>query len=176
MNKKETNKEPNKEPKVKKEVTKDEEKVKTKIIDKAPSTEELLANEKDKYLRLLAEFDNFKKRTVKEKTAIYDDSVIEVIQKIMPVYDNLQRAVEVQGEDFAKLKEGLLMVIKQLEETLKAIGVEEITTDGFDPLVHNAVIHIEDEKLSDNEIVEVLQKGYKLKDKVIRHSMVKVAN
>jgi molecular chaperone GrpE len=134
-----------------------------------------LNEEKDKFLRLAAEFDNFKKRTVKEKEAIYYDCIAESVKAILPVADNLERALN-SGGDYEALKKGVEMVLTQLFEGLKTLGVEEINNEVFDPNLHNAVMHIEDEEKGEGEIVESFQKGYKVRDKVIRHSMVKVAN
>jgi len=127
----------------------------------------------DKYLRTLAEFDNFKKRTQKEKTDIYTSATADTIEKILPVMDSIDRAIELDPEN-----EGLNLILKQLKDTLTAIGVEEIASVGeqFDPEFHNAVMHIEDENFGNNIVAEEFAKGYKYKTKVIRHSMVKVAN
>ncbi|MBZ4644699.1 MAG: GrpE protein [Clostridia bacterium] len=130
--------------------------------------------------RTMAEFDNYKKRTVKEKENIYSDAVGDTISQLLPVLDNLERAVNSckEGVDSAKLLEGVEMVLKQFNDSLSKLGVEEIKAKGeiFNPELHNAVMHIEDESVGENIIVEEFQKGYKIKDKVIRHSMVKVAN
>ncbi len=135
----------------------------------------------DKYLRLAAEYDNFKRRTQKEKAQIYVDAAASVIEQILPFLDNLDRAaaVEVKSEDAVKLKEGITLVKRQFNDALCAMGVEEIKAVGekFDPNIHNAVMHVDDDKIEGEEIVvEEFIKGYKYKDKVIRHSTVKVAN
>ncbi len=135
----------------------------------------------DKYLRLMAEYDNYKRRTAKEKVQIYTNSVAEVMEKILPTMDNLARAtaVEVTSEDAKQLLEGIKLVERQFIETLTAIGVEEIKAVGekFDPNLHNAVMRVDDESIEGEEIVaEEFIKGYVYKDKVIRHSTVKVAN
>lgn len=135
----------------------------------------------DKIQRAAAEFDNFKKRTIKEKEALYSEAYADAIQAFLPVVDNMERAATAfgsDGSDVKTLKEGLEMVYKQLGDAFTKLGVEEIKAEGkpFDPEIHNAVMHIDDESFGDNQIVEVFQKGYKLKDKVLRHSMVKVAN
>ena len=135
----------------------------------------------DKYMRLFAEFDNFKKRTLKEKDARYADAVVDVISSILPVADNLDRALasEASSEDAKKILDGVAMVKKQMDEILTKLEVSEIAAVGeeFDPNVHNAVMHVEDENTADNTVVEEFMKGYKYKDdRVIRHSMVKVAN
>lgn len=133
----------------------------------------------DKYLRVLAEYDNYKKRTQKEKEEMYGTAVAETIEKLLPVADNLERAISVIGDDeSANISEGVKMVTKQFFEILEKIGVSEIKALGeqFDPNVHNAVMHVDDEAFDTNVVAEEFMKGYKYKDKVIRHSMVKVAN
>ena len=135
----------------------------------------------EKYLRLAAEYDNFKRRTAKEKVQIYTNSVAEVIEQILPFVDNIARAtaVEVTSDDAKQLLEGIKLVERQFMEALTAIGVEEIKAVGekFDPNMHNAVMHVDDEAIDGEEIiVEEFMKGYMYKDKVIRHSTVKVAN
>ena len=132
---------------------------------------------KDKYLRLLAEFDNYKKRTQKEKGEIYEFTLCEFISKILPVYDNLKLALTHETKDEA-LKTGVELTLKQFDSVFEALNVSEIEALGktFDPEFHNAVMHIDDEAYGDKEIVEVFQSGYKMNDKVIRYSMVKVAN
>ena len=145
------------------------------------SLETKLKEANDKYLRLYADFDNYQRRTAREKDARYADAVIDVAAKIVPIGDNLERALqtEVTSEDAIKLKEGIEMVLKQFNDALTAIGVSEIAAYGeqFDTNFHNAVMHIEDESIDDNTVVEELMKGYKYKDnRVVRHSMVKVAN
>ena len=140
-----------------------------------------LAELNEQYLRLAAEYDNYKRRTTQEKVQIYTNSVAEVIEKILPFVDNMARAtaVEVASEDAKQLLEGIKLVERQFLETLTAIGVEEIKAEGekFDPNMHNAVMHVDDDSIEGEEIVvEEFIKGYKYKDKVIRHSTVKVAN
>ncbi len=135
----------------------------------------------DKYQRLMAEFYNFRERTSKEKAAMYDDGVRDTVEKILPVVDNLERAVAAQknkteaDESFIK---GVDMILKQFKETLKALGVEEIPAVGekFNPQLHSAVSHIEDENFEENTVSIEMLKGYTHKGKVIRHSMVQVAN
>lgn len=132
----------------------------------------------DRYQRLLAEYDNFKKRTAKEKEAIYVDSVKDTVSELLPVIDNLIRAIDSFKDKESDEKKGVEMVLKQTEDIFKKLGVEEIKAVGeeFNPEFHNAVMHIDDDTVSDNTIVEQFQKGYIYKDKVIRYSMVKVAN
>ena len=148
---------------------------------KEPEETDPVAEINDKYLRLVAEFDNFKKRTQKEKIQIYTNAAADVIDAILPFIDNINRAtsVEVESEDAKNLKEGILLVEKQFTEALKNLGVTEIKAVGekFDPNIHNAVMHVDDESVDGEEIVvEEFIKGYMYKDKVIRHSTVKVAN
>ncbi len=133
----------------------------------------------DKYLRTLAEYDNFKKRSQKEKDEMYSFAVADTIDKLLPVADNLDRAILALSEDEkTEFSEGVKMVSKQLYEIFEKIGVTEIKAVGeqFDPNIHNAVMHIEDESLDSNIVTEEFMKGYKYKERVIRHSMVKVAN
>ena len=128
----------------------------------------------DKYLRIMAEYDNFRKRTAKERDGIYKDAYSDAIKEILPLVDNMERACAyANGEELAK---GVGMIVSSISDTLKKMGVSEIETKKFDPNLHNAVMHVEDENLGEGEIVEVFQKGYMLGDKVIRHAMVKVAN
>lgn len=148
------------------------------------SKEELtkkLAEQTDKYTRLFAEYDNFRKRSAREKDARYADAVIDAVAAILPIGDNLERALqtEVDSEDAKKLKEGVEMVMKQFNDTLDKLNIKPIKAVGeqFDPTLHNAVMHIEDESIDDNTVVEEFMKGYIYKDdRVVRHSMVKVAN
>ncbi|MCM0648834.1 nucleotide exchange factor GrpE [Clostridium swellfunianum] len=130
---------------------------------------------KDKLLRLNAEYDNYRKRTAKEKEGIYTDACEDVLKHMLPVLDNLERAAVVNGsaED---IKKGIEMTIRQFKDSLEKLLVEEIPTEGFDPNLHNAVMHVEDPNFGEKAVVEVFQKGYKRGDKVLRHSMVKVAN
>ena len=130
----------------------------------------------EKYLRMLAEYDNFRKRSAKERESVYGDAYTDALTSILPVLDNLERA---EGcTDAEGLSKGLELTLKSFRETLEKMGVKEIEAVGktFDPNLHNAVFHIEDESYGENEIVEVLMKGYTKGDKVIRYSMVKVAN
>lgn len=134
----------------------------------------------DRLQRTMAEFDNFRKRTIKEKTSLFDDGVRSTIEQILPVIDNFERALSsnTTEDESNPYLQGMEMIYRQFKDILAAIGVEEIKTIGekFNPDFHNAVTHIEDEAYGENEIVEEFQKGYIYKDKVIRYSMVKVAN
>lgn len=143
--------------------------------------EDKLREQTDKYMRLYAEFDNFQKRTQREKDMRYGDAVIDAVAEMLAVGDNLERAmnIEVTSEDAQKLKEGVEMVLKQFNESLSKLGVKPIKAEGeqFDPNLHNAVMHIEDKTIDDNTVVEEMMRGYIYKDnRVVRHSMVKVAN
>lgn len=131
---------------------------------------------KERLLRTIAEYDNYRKRTSKEKEGIYTDACSDVLKHMLPVLDNLERAISAEGS-FEDLKKGVEMTLKQFKGSLEKLGVDEISIDnGFDPNYHEAVMHIQDENYGNNEIVEVFQKGYKRGEKVIRHSMVKVVN
>ena len=128
----------------------------------------------DKYLRMMAEYDNFRKRSAKEKEGVYADAYADCIANILPILDNLERARK--SDKFEGVKQGLEMTAKACEDALNKMGITEIETKSFDPNLHNAVMHVEDEALGESEIVEVFQKGYTKGDKVIRYAMVKVAN
>lgn len=134
----------------------------------------------DKYRRTMAEFDNFRKRTEKEKAAMYEIGAKAIIDKLLPVVDNFERGLAaIPEEDKASaVAEGMDKIYRQLTKMLEDAGVKEIEAEGaeFDPNFHNAVMHIEDENLGENVVAEVLQKGYTYRDTVVRHSMVKVAN
>lgn len=131
---------------------------------------------KDKLLRTTAEYENFRKRTTKEKQNIYTDACADVLKEVLPVLDNLELALSVEGGG-DELRTGVEMTARLFSTAFKKLGVEEIATDvEFDPNFHNAVMHVEDEQYGTSEIVEVFQKGYKKGDKVLKHSMVKVAN
>jgi molecular chaperone GrpE len=131
---------------------------------------------KDKLLRTAAEYDNFRKRTVKEKEGIYVDACADVLKEVLPVLDNLERALSVEGSG-KDLRTGVEMTVRQFNDAFNKLGVEELASEGnFDPNLHEAVMHIQDEEYGTNEIVEVFCKGYKKANRVLRHSMVKVAN
>lgn len=132
----------------------------------------------DRYQRTLAEYDNFRKRTLKEKAASYDNGVQDAVDKLLPTLDNFGRALAASEDKEDTFYQGIAMIAKQLETYLSDLGVEAIESTGtdFDHNVHYAVAHIEDESHGQNEIIEELQKGYTYKGKVIRPSMVRVAN
>ena len=131
----------------------------------------------DKFLRLAAEYENFRRRSQKEKEALYGDIKADTVTKFLPVYDNLERVLR-QGTEDEAYRRGVEMIMNQVCSTLEKLGVTPIECLGekFDPALHNAVMHVDDEEKGENEIVEVFQKGFKLGDKVIRFAMVKVAN
>ena len=174
---------PKKEPKAKKEEknARKEKKAEEKAAEtpKAPEPDfkEELRGANDRYLRLLAEYDNFRKRSQREKDSLYGDIKADTVTKFLPVYDNLVRALAQTTEDEAYRK-GVEMIMAQFEQTLEKLGVTKIESLGktFDPSFHNAVMHVEDAEKGENEIVEVFQEGFLLGEKVIRFAMVKVAN
>ncbi len=137
----------------------------------------LMAAAEDKYLRLAAEYDNFRKRSAKEKESAWTDAKASTAAAFLPVYDNLERALKAPCTDEAYAK-GVEMTMNQLKEVLTKLNIEEIPALGetFDPNLHNAVMHVDDESVAENTIVEVFQAGFKTGDKVIRFAMVKVAN
>ncbi len=166
-----------------KEETPLEEVVETPAAEETPEVpevnpwEEKYNAEHDMYLRLAAEFDNFRKRTVKEKEASYGNGKADAVAKLLPVYDNLERALNQPTED-AAYKKGVEMTMNELVKIFTALGVEIFGNAGedFNPELHNAVMHTEDESLGENTIATVFQKGFKIGDKVVRFAMVQVAN
>ena len=146
-------------------------------IDPLLAELEALKDQADKYLRLAAEYDNYRRRTTKEKESIWNDAKADAASAFLPVYDNLERALKQETADEA-YKKGVEMTMTQLRSVLEKLGITEIPALGqpFDPTLHNAVMHVEDESLGENTVAEVFQAGFKLGDKVIRFSMVKVAN
>ena len=139
--------------------------------------EEKYNAEHDSFLRLAAEFDNFRKRTVKEKEASYGNGKADAVEKMLPVYDNLERALNQPTED-AAYKKGVELTMNELVKIFTGLGVEIFGAvgDSFDPNLHNAVMHTEDEGLGENVIAQVFQKGFKVGDKIVRFAMVQVAN
>lgn len=140
--------------------------------------EEKYNAEHDSYLRLAADYDNFRKRTTREKEQSYSNGKADAVAKLLPVYDNLERALNQPTQDEA-YKKGVEMTMTQLVDSLKSIGVEKIAAEpgtAFDPNLHNAVMHVENEELGENVIADVFQQGFQIGDKVIRHAMVQVAN
>ena len=136
--------------------------------------DEALKESEDRYLRMMAEYDNFRKRSVKEKEGIYTDAYGDCIANMLPILDNLERASK--SDNLEGVKKGLELTAKAFDDALSKMGVSEIEAKTFDPNLHNAVMHVEDEQYGESEIVEVFQKGYIKGDKVIRYAMVTVAN
>ena len=138
---------------------------------------EQLSQLNEKYVRMLAEYDNFRKRSQKEKDAIYPRATADTVEKFLPIVDNFERAMSAPCAD-ETFKKGMDMIFQSFMNTLKSLNVEMIGEAGetFDPQLHNAVMHIEDDKYGENEIVMVLQKGYRIGDRVVRYAMVQVAN
>lgn len=163
---------------------KEDEKIDAMKKEKKKSKKEKLKEEldemTDKYTRLFAEFQNFRSRNEKEKIQNYEMGEKNIIEKLLPIVDNFERGIETLSEEELKspVGEGMNLIYKQLTDALKDMGVEEIEAEGkeFDPELHNAVMHEENDEYDENVIIEVLQKGYKFHDTVIRHSLVKVAN
>jgi molecular chaperone GrpE len=147
-----------------------------KLNEEIENLKEEIKQKDDKYLRMAAEYDNFRRRSREEKIACYDDAMSDTVKEILPIIDNLERAA--LYDDESKVKEGLVMIAKAVESSFAALGIEEIGRVGekFDPNLHNAVLHVDDESFGENEIAEVFQKGYKKGNKIIRFAMVKTAN
>ena len=147
------------------------------LVEELEALKNELAEKESKYLRLAAEYDNFRKRSQKEKESAYADAKTDAVSAFLPVYDNLERALkqETCDEAYAKVVE---MTMTGLKEIMTRLGIEEIPALGqpFDPSLHNAVMHVEDESAEENTVVEVFQAGFRLGEKVIRFAMVKVAN
>lgn len=160
----------------------DENKVSEEVVSETVPVEELekvkaeLSAMNDKYLRMIAEYDNFRKRSAKERENVYADAYSDVLEAILPVIDNLERAL--MFADGEALTEGVKMTLKQFEDSMTHLGVTAFGARGeeFDPNIHNAVMQVEDGELGESQVAEVLLKGYKKGDKVIRYAMVKVAN
>ena len=170
-----------------KEADKEEEETESESVDankdakksKKDNKDELIEDLTDKVKRQMAEFENFRNRSEKEKSQMYEIGAKSTLEKLLPIVDNFERGLDniPEGSDDAFV-EGMNMIYKQLMTTLDELGVKEIEAAGkeFDPELHNAVMHVEDESFGENEVAEVLQKGYMYKESVLRHSMVKVAN
>ena len=156
---------------------------KTEDVKKEPSAEERIAaleaelkEKDDRYLRMAAEYDNFRRRSREEKAAIYSDALADTVGELLPIIDNLERAA--LYDDGEKVKEGLVMTLKSVGSALEKLGIEAVgaAKETFDPNLHNAVLHVEDESYGEGEIVEVFQKGYRKGKHIIRFAMVKSAN
>ncbi len=163
--------------KVRPEVAEAEKKV-AEAAEKLAAAEAELADMKDKYLRTLAEYDNYRKRTVKEREGIYGDAVTESVKQLLPLLDNLKQAQQYADGDPAKVAEGVRMILSSVPDILAKLDVAEFGAPGdtFDPNLHNAVLHVEEEGRGEGEILEVFQSGYRRGDKIIRYAMVRVAN
>lgn len=165
----------------KKEKKSDSKKLKAELeeMKKALEAEKARADEtNDKYLRLAAEYDNFRKRSQTDRKNIYTDAVTDTLGGLLPIIDNLQYAAKYSGGDAEKVAEGLNMILSKLPETLEKMNIKAFGAPGetFDPNIHNAILHVDDESLGEGEIVEVLQQGYMYGERVLRYAMVKVAN
>ncbi len=147
-----------------------------KLTEENEKLNESLSELNDRYTRMLAEYDNFRKRAQKEREGVYNDAVSDVLNAILPVKDSLEMAI--RFADDSQLSQGVTMTLNKFGEILNKLGVEEFGAAGeeFDPNIHNGVLHCEDETLGEGIIAEVLQKGYKKGEKIIRYAMVKVAN
>ena len=157
--------------------TKKEKKIdKKELLAEIEKLQAEIKEKDDKYLRMAAEYDNFRRRSREEKDGIYDNALSDTVKELLPIVDNLERAYGF--EDAEKVKEGLVMIAKTTSEVLTKLGVEEFGKAGetFDPNIHNAVFHVEDDSFGEGEIVEVFQKGYKKGKHIIRFAMVKTAN
>lgn len=154
------------------------EEVKEEVLEEKTEERDELAECKDQLLRTLAEYDNYRKRTAKEKEALRKECIADSVESFLPVIDNLHRAKESLASQEGVDTQGVELVLKQFEEIMASLGVEEIIAEGqeFDPNLHNAVMHVEDENLGENMVAEVFSKGYRIGERVIRHCVVKVAN
>lgn len=146
-----------------------------KVKEELEAQKEQATSQNDRYLRMMAEYDNFRKRAAAEKDATYNSALTDVLTEILPVIDTLEMAVKYSTESDS-LKKGVEMTLVKFKEVLDKLGVTEVDAKTFDPNLHNAVMHVEDEQYGEGEILEVFQKGYKKGDKIIRYAMVKVAN
>ena len=156
-----------------KKAKKENEKTLTAEIDALKAE---IKEQDDKYLRMAAEYDNFRRRSREEKDATYENAMADTVAELLPIIDNLERAAAFEGD--GKLKEGITMIAKSVEAVFSKLGIEAVGKphDKFDPNLHNAVMHEENEEFGEGEIVEVYQKGYKKGNKIIRFAMVKTAN
>ena len=146
--------------------------------EKSNKCEEKLAEQKDKYMRLAAEYENYRKRTANEKLMIYNDATAKAVTELLPVADSVRMAIENMGEANPEVLKGIELISNQLSKSFEKLKIEEYGKigDKFDPNLHNAISKIDSDELGENEISQVFQKGYKIGDKIIRHAMVQVAN
>lgn len=149
-----------------------------KLLEQIAELETKLSEENDKHLRMMAEYENFRKRAAKEKETIYSDAVCDTAAQLLPMLDNLERALAAEPDKESSMYKGVEMIMKQCEEIFTKMGISEIEALGktFDPNLHNAVMHDEDETKGESEVTAVFQKGYVRGDKVLRYSVVKVSN
>ena len=170
--------EPHEEIEQKSESRKSRKEKKSKDKEELEKLKEEFERYKESHLRVLAEYDNFRKRTANEKTQIYGNAVSDTVNAILPVADNLERALAQENASLEDMKKGVAMVAAQFDDCLRKLNLSPIgqVGDTFDPEIHNAVSHIDDDSLGENVISAVFQKGYKLGDRVVRHAMVQVAN
>jgi molecular chaperone GrpE len=168
---------PQEEEVVEQEVPQEEAAVEEAVDSELENLKKMVALQEDKYLRLAAEYENYRRRTAKEKEAIWSDAKGDAAAAFLPVYDNLERALKQETADEA-YKKGVEMTMNQLKDVLAKLGITEIPALGetFDPKFHNAVMHVDDESLGENVVADVFQAGFQLGEKVIRFAMVKVAN
>lgn len=147
-----------------------------KLLEEIEELKARLAEQEDKYLRMAAEYDNFRRRSREEKDALYENAMADTVKELLPIIDNLDRAAGFTDGD--KILEGLVLISKSVSSVFEKLGVEEYGKVGetFDPNIHNAVFHIDDDSYGEGEIVEVFQKGYKKGKHIIRFAMVKTAN
>ncbi len=148
------------------------------LKQKLSAAEKEMERQKDLLLRTAAEYDNYRKRTAREKESAYTDATSDAVQEFLPVADNLERALEQKDCPAEDLRKGVEMVLRQMQDALKKLGVAEMGKEGepFDPAVHSAVAHVEDKSLGENTVTKVFRKGYRIGGKVVRHAMVQVAN
>lgn len=146
------------------------------LLDEIEALKAEISEKDDRHLRMAAEYDNFRRRSREEKDATYEVALSETVSEFLPVIDNLERAAFY--DDAEKVKDGLVMIAKSIESVFSKLGIEEVGKIGekFDPNLHNAVMHVDDDSFGENEIVEVFQKGYKKGGRIIRFAMVKTAN
>ncbi len=183
MAKKKTDKTKPEQEQAEKEETTAEEKVqdeqpKDETADKIKALEEEIAQQKDKFLRLAAEYDNYRKRTANEKLSIYDDATAKAVAEILPVADSVAMALESLKDADPEILKGVELISNQLAKSFEKLRIESYGKQGdaFDPNIHNAISKIDDENLGENTIAQVFQTGYKIGDRIIRHAMVQVAN
>ena len=173
-----TSVEENAEKKEKKEKKEDKKEEKREETSEAAKESEELAKAKDMFVRLAADFDNYKKRAAAEKTALRGVVVADTVQMMLPILDNLERAVDAAAEENSPLKDGVVMVLNQAKTSFENFGITSFGERGekFDPEIHNAIMTCRDDELEPDTIAKVLQKGYKINDRIIRHALVQVVS